>query len=367
MKPVAPSERYCEALEVHGYRADAAQENAVRRLDRVWSDLVDRQPGVLEKLKDRLGGEPAKRPPVRGIYMWGGVGRGKTFIMDQFFLALPFEKKLRLHFHRFMQQVHSELRKLKEKEDPLRLVAVHIARRAKVICFDEFFVSDIADAMILGRLFEHLFGYGVTLVATSNIPPHLLYKDGLQRARFVPAIRLIEAHCEIVNVDSGVDYRLRTLEKVEIYHSPLGPGADAAMARSFRELNGDEGRKNASIEINGRLLRTVRLGEGVAWFEFEELCEGPRAAADYIEIAREYHTVLLANVPVMDWTRENAARRFITLVDELYAHRVNLVLSAMTGVDAIYAGEKLRFEFDRARSRIQEMRSSYYLQLAHLA
>ena len=365
MKPTAPSARYREALHAHGYAPDAAQENALRQLDKVWNALIQQRPGIFQKLKERLGAEPARRTPIKGVYMWGGVGRGKTFIMDQFFLALPFEKKLRLHFHRFMQQVHAELRKLKEKEDPLHIVAAGIARRTRVICFDEFFVSDIADAMILGRLFEHLFGYGVTLVATSNIPPQLLYKDGLQRARFIPAIRLIEKHCEVINVDAGVDYRLRALEKVEIYHSPLGPETDAAMERYFRELNSDEGNADSTVEINGRKLVARCLGEGVAWFDFDELCEGPRAAADYIELAREYHTVLLSDVPVMDWTRENAARRFITLVDEFYDRRVKLIISAAQPMDSLYAGEKLRFEFQRTISRLQEMQSRHYLSLAH--
>ena len=365
MKPLSPSTRYREALAAHGYHADSAQENALHELDLTWQTLLDERPRILESIKERLGREPSRRLPVRGVYLWGGVGRGKTFIMDQFFLALPFEKKLRLHFHRFMQQVHGELRKLKNKEDPLRVVAARLARRTRVICFDEFFVSDIGDAMILGRLFEYLFAYGITLVATSNIPPHLLYKDGLQRARFLPAIRLIEKHCRTVNVDAGVDYRLRALERVEIYHSPLGPETDAAMARSFFELNTEEGEANASVEINGRSLRTRRLGEGVVWFDFEELCEGPRAATDYIEIAREYHSVLLSNVPVMDWTQENAARRFITLVDEFYDRQVKLIISAAAPMEALYTGEKLRFEFQRTLSRLLEMLTQTYLASPH--
>lgn len=337
-------------------------------LERVWRELISADsPGWLAQVLNRISRSSRSHDRVRGLYLWGGVGRGKTFLMDQFFHALPFEEKLRLHFHRFMQQVHTELKMLKDQEDPLQKVAERLAGKTRVICFDEFFVSDIADAMILGRLFEHLFGYGVTLVATSNIPPDELYKDGLQRARFLPAIQLIKRHCEILNVDGGVDYRLRLLETVEIYHWPLDEAADKAMERYFQELNPDEASERKVIEINGRNLQVRKLGEGVAWFEFSALCEGPRAAIDFIEIAREFHTVLLSGIPVMDWTRENEARRFITLVDEFYDRNVKLLLSAAVPVEALYTGEKLRFEFQRISSRLREMQSTDYLAHQHKA
>ncbi len=335
-------------------------------LDRVWRELQEQEsPGLLERLQSRLTGEPPEREPVRGLYLWGGVGRGKTFLMDQFFHALPFDNKLRLHFHRFMQQVHGELKTLQRSEDPLKVVAARLASKTKVICFDEFFVSDIADAMILGRLFEYLFAYGVTLIATSNIPPDDLYRDGLQRARFLPAIALLKQHCEILNVDAGTDYRLRTLESAEIYHWPLDEAARRAMEKYFEELNPEDEWRPGEIEINGRGISVRRLGEGVAWFDFEALCETHRAAIDYIELAREFHSVLLSGVPEMDWTRENDARRFIMLVDEFYDRHVKLILSADAPMESLYAGERLRFEFQRTLSRLREMQSREYLVLPH--
>lgn len=366
MSTGTPRERYQHALAAHGYTADPAQERAVASLERVHNDLlVQSGPGLLQRLQSWMSGKPAKAVPAKGLYLWGGVGRGKTFLMDLFFHAVPFDNKLRLHFHRFMQQVHAELKTLQDKEDPLRAVAARLASRTRLICFDEFFVSDIADAMILGRLFEHLFQYGVTLVATSNIPPDDLYRNGLQRARFLPAIRLIKQHCEVLNVDAGIDYRLRTLEQVEIFHYPLDQQAEAALERYFRDLNPDGVRPGDNLEVNGRTIKARLLGEGVAWFDFQQLCEGPRAAVDYIEIAREYHSVLLSNVPVMDWSRENDARRFITLVDEFYDRQVKLIISAEAHMEDLYRGDKLRFEYQRTLSRLKEMQSRQYLALPH--
>lgn len=361
-----PSERYRAALVAHGHVADPAQERAVERLDRVWQELKSHEsPGVLERLKARLAGSPPERDPVRGLYMWGGVGRGKTFLMDIFFHALPFEKKLRLHFHRFMRQVHTDLKTLPDVEDPLRAVAARLAKRTRIICFDEFFVSDIADAMILGRLFEHLFGFGVSLVTTSNIPPHELYKDGLQRVYFLPAIAQIEQNCEILNVDAGTDYRLQALESVQIYHWPLDKAADEAMSGYFIKLNPDNETTDRSVTVNDRAIAVRKRGDGVIWFDFRTLCEGPRSAADYIELAREFHTVFLSEVPAMDWTRDNDARRFITLIDEFYDRNVKLILSAEVPVEAIYTGDTLRFEFRRVLSRLKEMQSTHYLSRRH--
>lgn len=366
MSNATPSERYRSAIAAHDYVADSEQERGMAALDRVWRDLVTRPaPGLLERTRARLAGKPVERDPVRGLYLWGGVGRGKTFLMDIFFHALPFDDKLRLHFHRFMQQVHAELKTLKDEQDTLRIVAERLAKRTRVICFDEFFVSDIADAMILGRLFEHLFRYGVTLVATSNIPPDELYKDGLQRRRFLPAIEQIKQHCETMNLDAGVDYRLRTLEKAEIYHWPLDERADQAMQQYFNELNPEENARSGPLVINGREIPTRKLGEGVVWFDFSAICGGPRSVADFIEIACEFHTVLLSNVPILNWKKDNEAKRFITLVDEFYDRRVKMIISAETDVHHIHQGNKTRFEFQRTLSRLLEMRSGKYLSLPH--
>lgn len=366
MSHATPSERYRSAIAAHGYVADSEQERAVGALDRVWRDLVARpDPGILERARSRLSGKPVERAPVRGLYLWGGVGRGKTFLMDIFFHALPFDDKLRLHFHRFMQQVHAELKTLKDEQDTLKIVAERLAKRTRVICFDEFFVSDIADAMILGRLFGHLFRYGVTLVATSNIPPDELYKNGLQRRRFLPAIEQIKQHCEVLHLDSKTDYRLRTLEKVEIYHWPLDEHAEQAMEEYFNELNPEEESRSGPLNIHGREIPTRKLGEGVVWFDFSALCEGPRSASDYIEIAREFHAVLLSGVPTLDWTKENESRRFITLVDEFYDHSVKLILSAELPLENLYQGKKSDFEFQRTRSRLIEMQTNSYLSLPH--
>lgn len=372
MNKGTPSERYHSAIATHEYVADSEQERAVAALDRVWRDLAVRQaPGVLERTRSRLTGKPIERDPVRGLYLWGGVGRGKTFLMDIFFHALPFEDKLRLHFHRFMQQVHAELKTLKDEQDTLRIVAERLAKRTRVICFDEFFVSDIADAMILGRLFQHLFRYGVTLVATSNIPPDELYKNGLQRRRFLPAIEQIKRYCEIMNLDASIDYRLRMLEKAEIYHWPLDGAADRAMEEYFKALSpeeeSDDSHKTGTehLIINNRSIRVRRLGEGVAWFDFSALCEGPRSASDYIEVAREFHTVFISNIPILDSTKENEARRFVALVDELYDHQVKLITSAEESIYDLYRGTKQQFEFQRTQSRLIEMQHKAYLALPH--
>lgn len=368
MRKALPSERYRMALSAHDYLPDAAQERAAESLDRVWRDLqAEPKIGPLYRLRALLNAKPPLRKPVKGLYMWGGVGRGKTFLMDQFFHALPIDEKLRLHFHRFMQQVHGDLRQTKGAEDPLKIVAANIARRTHVICFDEFFVSDIGDAMILGRLFEHLFQHGVTLVATSNIPPEKLYSNGLQRARFLPAIQQIETHCEILNVDAGTDYRLRKLEAAETYHWPLDKAAAIAIEGQFAALSPDDSTRNVTIEINGRPIFARGAGEGVAWFDFTDLCGGPRSASDYIEVAREFHTVILSNVPILDGQAENEARRFVTLVDEFYDHSVKMIISAAQEIDRLYVGNRQTFEFDRTSSRIKEMQSRQYLASAHRA
>jgi len=359
-----PSDATRAALAAEGTAPDAAQLAALERLDAIAAALEAGAPSWLGRLHDLLDG-PSRHPPVRGLYLWGGVGRGKTLLMDRFFAALHERRKLRLHFHRFMREVHAELQALGAMSDPLDAVAARLAARAKVICFDEFHVADIADAMILGTLFERLFDRGVTLIATSNVAPSGLYRDGLQRARFLPAIALIERHCEVLAVDGGADYRLRALTRAELYHAPLGADADAALASAFRLIAGGDGDAGGSIVAAGRPIPARRRAEGVVWFDFAALCGGPRSAADYIDLACENHTVLVAGVPVFDATRDDEARRFIALVDEFYDRAVKLVLSAAAPIGELYRGERLAFEFERTRSRLLEMQSAEYLARPH--
>ena len=288
-------------------------------------------------------------------------------MVDTFYDCLPFKKKMRVHFHRFMYRVHDELKQLKNAQDPLKLVAAKLAKEARVICFDEFFVSDITDAMILGTLMEELFGHGIVLVATSNIVPDDLYKNGLQRARFLPAIDLLNQNTRVVNVDSGIDYRLRTLEQAEIYHFPLDDEATENLHSYFSQLATEEGAKGEDIEVKNRKIATLRKADGVLMIEFNALCGGPRSQSDYIELSRCYHSVLLANVKEMGQHNDDVARRFIAMVDEFYERNVKLMLTADVEMEQLYNGKQLAFEFKRTFSRLQEMQSHDYLAKEHLA
>ncbi|CAO1662888.1 MULTISPECIES: cell division protein ZapE [Salinicola] len=378
---MTPMSRYRADLERDDFSYDAAQENAVKHLQRLYDDL-QRSPAPkpsaavsgeskLSKVAGLFGKRKAsepqapEKPQVMGLYFWGGVGRGKTYLVDVFYESLPFDRKMRTHFNRFMQRVHRELEVHKGEKNPLTQIAAKFAGEARVICFDEFYVKDITDAMILGNLMEALFAQGVVLVATSNIVPDDLYKDGLQRSRFLPAIDLLKRHCEVVNVDSGVDYRLRALEQVEIFHSPLDADAEKQLARSFRSVAGSEGRREETLTVNHRELKARRRHEGVVWFDFKMLCDGPRSQNDYIELSREFHTVLVSDVPRMGGSNDDQARRFISMVDEFYDRAVKLLLSAETEVESLYTGGNLSFEFERTLSRLQEMQSRDYLALAH--
>lgn len=369
-KPVhhlSPLACYRQALAAGELTEDAAQATAVAKLDALYHALLARrrhQPGLWERLLGRLRAQD--EPTLRGLYFWGGVGRGKTRIMDMFFHCLQPERKLRMHFHRFMGRVHAELNSLKQAKNPLQEIGRRLAQETDVICFDEFYVSDIGDAMLLGGLLTALFEQGVVLVATSNLPPQRLYENGLQRRQFVPAIRLLEQHTEVVNVDGGQDYRLGKLEQGGVYFAPLDAVAEAALADFFESMvAGQDQWRDEDIEVLGRRLRTRRRAEGVIWFDFSVLCEGPRGAADYVEIAREYHTVLLSGIPQMDSFRDDAARRFVALVDELYDHQVKLVVTAQVPVYALYQGRELAFAFERTASRLIEMQSHDYLVREH--
>ncbi len=309
---------------------------------------------------------PRARAPLRGLYLWGGVGRGKTFLVDAFFAELPIREKRRDHFHRLMLDVHARLRRHRGRASPLEQVATDIAQKARVLAIDEFVVGDVADAMILGTLLEALFRRGVTLLATSNLPPAQLYRGGLQRERFKPAIAVIEKHCRVVEIDAGVDYRLRQLERATLWLGPAAGGDDARLAAEFERLANGRGVRDARIRVEGRPVRVRRKAEDVVWFDFSELCEGPRSAADYIEIARCYGTVFLSGVPVMGAAADDAARRFIALVDEFYDRGVKLVVSASADTpEALYQGERLAFAFRRTASRLHEMQGRAYLAKPH--
>ncbi|MGM7318093.1 MULTISPECIES: cell division protein ZapE [Idiomarina] len=364
---MSPLERYQYDIEHNSFSEDEAQLNAVKHLQRLHDELIDwHHYHTLSAWRKLLSKEP-ERP--QGIYFWGGVGRGKTYLVDTFFESLPVERKWRIHFHRFMHRVHNELKLLDKQSDPLSIVADKIADEALIVCFDEFFVQDITDAMLLGKLFEYLFERGVVLVATSNIIPDDLYKNGLQRARFIPAIKLIKRHCEVVNVDSGIDYRLRTLTRAEIFHSPLDDQADKNLWQYFKELAPEckDRYESDCIDIEGRDIDVRAECDDVVFFDFTSICKTARSQNDYMEIARIYHAVLISNVEQMGAGKDDTARRFIALVDEFYERRVKLILSAEVDIESLYTEGQLTFEFRRCVSRLQEMQSQEYLAMAHKA
>ncbi|MEL5526913.1 cell division protein ZapE [Serratia marcescens] len=374
MQALSPLSRYQQALEAGEYQADEVQRRAVTQLDRIYQALLQKPAasppagGLRGKLSRLLGkgGETAPQRPVQGLYMWGGVGRGKTWLMDMFFHSLPGDRKMRLHFHRFMLRVHEELTELQGRENPLDIVADGFKAETDVLCFDEFFVSDITDAMLLATLLQALFARGITLVATSNIPPDDLYRNGLQRARFLPAIDLINEFCDVMNVDAGIDYRLRTLTQAHLYLTPLNDQTRATLDRMFVKLAGKAGEEAPVLQINHRPLQAIRSMDGVLAVDFHTLCEEARSQLDYIALSRLYHSVILYNVQVMGPLKENTARRFLALVDEFYERHVKLVIGAEASMFEIYQGERLKFEYQRCLSRLQEMQSEEYLKLPHL-
>ena len=363
----SPLEKYQHKLETGEFQQDAAQAQVVALLNDLYLRLTTAAPvpGGIGGLVARLRNVPP--PPQRGLYLWGGVGRGKTMLMDLFYDALPPERRWRTHFHRFMRRVHDGLREWAGTSDPLKKVAAGIAAEADVLCFDEFFVSDIGDAMILAEVLSELFALGVTLVATSNVEPANLYENGLQRRRFLPAIDLLYEHTQVEHVAAGPDFRLRALEQAEIYHWPLDREAETGLAKYFSALAPDQPEVGVALQIEGRAIKTRMVADDVVWFDFGELCDGPRSQNDYIELAMVYHAVLLSDVPVLTTQKENAARRFIALVDEFYDHGVKLIISAAAPITEIYQGERLRFEFERTQSRLLEMQSHDYLAGSHRA
>ncbi len=352
--------RLRDYARAHGYTLDRAQRRAVKHFQRLSDDLIaNGTAGILRKLL-------TSQRAISGIYVWGGVGRGKSFLMDGFFSLVPIEQKRRIHFHRFMQEIHHSLHDLQGTAEPVAEVAKIMAGKARLLCLDELHVVDIGDAMLMRRLLEGLFEQGVAIVATSNRHPDQLYQDGLQRSQFLPAIELLKARLDVVNVDAGIDYRLRALEKVEIYHQPLDDEAEQSLAHAFLAIAGEEGAHDYQLDIEGRVLRARRHAEGVVWFDFDVLCGGPRGQADYIELAENYHTVLMSGIPRFSAEEGDRRRRFTWLIDEFYDRRVKLVASAAAAPDHLYAGEA-GIEFERTVSRLIEMQTREYLGREHLS
>jgi len=352
-------ELYQRTLAERGYTADAAQMAAIDALERCeneWAAYKARRGNALVRL--------LARPEIpRGVYMHGGVGRGKSFLMDCFFNAVPLKRKTRLHFHEFMREVHRELADMHGTVDPLKVLGERMSKRFRLICFDEFHVADITDAMILYRLLESLFEHGVSIVTTSNFHPDGLYPNGLHRDRILPAIELLKARLHVINVDHGIDYRQRTLEQVEMYQTPLSERADAAMSAAFERL-AEAKDESPELHIEHRVLKARRRAGGVVWFDFRELCGGPRSQNDYLELAARFHAVLVSGVPQMSPRLASEARRFTWLVDVMYDRRVKLILSAEVEAEALYTEGPLAHEFPRTVSRLHEMRSAEFLALA---
>jgi cell division protein ZapE len=349
---------YEAELAQRGYTADPAQLRAVEALERCaseWAAYKEKRSNALKKL--------INRPEIpRGVYMYGGVGRGKSFLMDCFYNAVPLKRKTRLHFHEFMREVHRELQELQGTVNPLDELGKRMAKRYRLVCFDEFHVADITDAMILHRLLAALFANGVGFVTTSNFKPDDLYPNGLHRDRILPAIALLNEKLEVLSVDNGTDYRRRTLEQVKLYHTPLGPEADQEMTNAFNRLAETQD-EDPILHIEAREIRARRKAGGVVWFDFRELCGGPRSQNDYLEIASQFHTVLLSDVPHMPVNMASPARRFTWLVDVLYDRRCKLIMSAAVAPEALYTDGPLAHEFPRTVSRLTEMQSTEFLAL----
>jgi cell division protein ZapE len=355
---MAVRELYERTLAERGYNADPAQLRAVQALERCeneWHDYIQRRGNALAKI--------VTRPPIpRGVYMYGGVGRGKSFLMDCFYQSVPLKRKTRLHFHEFMREVHRELQELRGIANPLDELGKRIARRFRLICFDEFHIADVTDAMILHRLLAALFANRVSIVTTSNFHPDALYPNGLHRDRILPAIELLKSRLEVLGVDAGTDYRQRTLAQFKLYHTPLGPQAEERMLAAFEQL-AEARDEDPLLRIEQRELRARRRAGGVVWFDFASLCGGPRSQNDYLELAAQFHTLLLSNVPEMSPRLASEARRFTWLVDVLYDRRVKLILSAAVSADRLYTEGPLAHEFPRTVSRLSEMQTSAYLAL----
>lgn len=361
-----PSEKYDEFMRQSGYLVDSSQRHSLYLLDSLYQEITEKGRQADSLLK-RISQKWFHRSDnIEGVYLWGGVGRGKTFLMDLFFEVLPLRSKKRYHFHHFMQQIHAEIGRAEKGVDPIRDIGAKLAAQASVLCLDEFVIHDIADAMLIGRLLETLFEHGVILVTTSNSPPEELYKDGLQRENFLPAIDLLTRHCQVCNLDGGQDYRRLGLKQTELYRAPHDAAAQQAI-HDYVEKHVVSGRKNVSLTINGRSIRTELCAEDTVWFSFAELCKTRRSRFDYLEIAREYSVVIVTGIEAMSDGADDVARRFVSLIDVLYDHRVKLICTAEVGVHELYQQRFLAFEFKRTVSRLLEMQSSEYVGQSHIA
>ena len=359
---MTPSQAYDEGVAAGHWQPDPAQQALLPMLDRLHGALLAAQP---DSLFDKLAARFKQPVAVSGLYLWGGVGRGKTVLADLLYDSLGTLPRQRWHFHRFMGEVHARLRALPDTADTLSVVARDLAQDLRLLLLDEFFVGDIGDAMILGRLLDQLIERGVTVVTTSNIAPSELYRDGLQRVSFLPCIALIQVHCQVIELASAQDHRLRQLRQAATFILPAGAAADAVLAAQFARLAGHEAKPSTPLHINDREIPVRACAGGTAWFDFSAVCEGLRSAADYIELARRFHTVLVSGVPRFDGGNEDAARRFVYLVDEFYDRHVNLLLSADADPLSLYAGRRVAREFERTSSRLVEMQSAEYLAQAH--
>ena len=345
-----------------GFTPDPAQQKVIEQFQNLFNALnIEKpSPGLFQRLFKQ------KQNHVNGLYIWGGVGRGKTYLMDHFFEAVPFTEKRRIHFHRFMQEIHSELQSLPKSPDPLAIIAKRLADKTRLLCLDEFHVQDIGDAMLLAGFLKTIFEHGVTLVITSNIPANELYKNGLQRERFLPAIELIKQHTEEVHLDGDKDYRTELLERTGTYHLN-DADTENLMKQQFQSLAPDNITMAATLNINKREINTIAMSDDVVWFDFPTICETPRSASDYLEIARDYHTVMISNTPRLSDAKDDVAQRFIHLIDALYDHSVKTIISAASKPNEIYSGQRHAFAFQRTSSRLQEMASEVYLTKAHKA
>ncbi|MCW8950961.1 MAG: cell division protein ZapE [Sedimenticola sp.] len=367
---MTPEQYYQRQLERSEVVADPDQAAAVAELQALYERLIKPQPAAPEPdLFSRLlkRKSPQQTAPIKGVYLWGGVGRGKTWLVDLFFNLLPFPDKLRIHFHHFMRETHEAMGRHKGVRNPLERVAEELASRTRILCLDEFIVTDIGDAMILAQLLKSLFEKGVTLVTTSNTEPDNLYKNGLQRTSFLPAIALLNQHTQVIKLDAGTDYRLRYLEQATVYHTPLGDAVNERLNIEFQHLAPEPGEAGGTVTLYGREIPVKRRADDLIWFDFLSICGPPRSQADYLELARCYHTVMISDIPLLGGDLDDAVRRFVFLVDEFYDRGVKLIISAAAPPHQLYQGERLAFEFERAVSRLQEMQSIEYLSREHKA